>query len=322
MTATPFVVPTNKDWFDYLSGQAVNGVVDEANFWSPKALRPMKHFRPGDPVFLKLKAPLNAIVGYGFFAHFFVPELQEAWQLFGCKNGFESAEAFFRFMFEEKGLDPHSESAYRAPVASTILSHVRFWPRERWLPWGEAEGWKRNVVRGATEDDPANASRLLNEIAYDAHEPPEELAAGAFRLLEGDARRRVLVETAAREGQGTFRARLLDAYEGQCAITGEHTKPVLDAAHIQPYRGPRSNHVQNGLVLTKEFHTLFDAGLVTVTPDHVVRVSSRIREAWHNGHRYYAYDKKPLVHIPRAASLAPSRDALAWHAQQVFEKGA
>lgn len=42
---------------------------------------------------------------------------------------------------------------------------------------------------------------------------------------------------------------------------------VLDAAHIQPCLGPRSNHPQNGLVLTKEFHALFDRGYVTVTPE-------------------------------------------------------
>jgi hypothetical protein len=47
---------------------------------------------------------------------------------------------------------------------------------------------------------------------------------------------------------------------------------VLDAAHIQPYLGPRSNHLQNGILLTKESHTLFDLGYVTMTPDHVIRV--------------------------------------------------
>ena len=59
--------------------------------------------------------------------------------------------------------------------------------------------------------------------------------------------------------------------------------PVLDAAHVQPYLGPRSNHIQNGLLLTKEFHALLDQGLVTVTPDYVVRVSTRIREHWDRG---------------------------------------
>jgi putative restriction endonuclease len=123
-----------------------------------------------------------------------------------------------------------------------------------------------------------------------------------------------------REGQGAFRARLLDAYGRSSAITGEHTEPVLDAAHIQRYLGPRSNHVQNGLLLTKEFHTLFDLGYVTVTPEYVIRVSPSLGNDWHNGKRYYPYDGKRLVAVPGAASLRPSGAALAWHGERVFRR--
>ena len=59
------------------------------------------------------------------------------------------------------------------------------------------------------------------------------------------------------EGQGPFRLRMLDSH-GRRAISGERTGPVLDGAHIQPYLGPRSNHVQNGLLLTTDLHALFD----------------------------------------------------------------
>src|SRR6185295_7659618 len=126
-----------------------------------------------------------------------------------------------------------------------------------------------------------------------------------------DERLLVAREVVAREGQGSFRLRLLDAYGGRCAITGEHTEPVLDAAHIQPYLGPRSNHVQNGLLLTKEFHALYDEGYVTITPDHQVRVSESLRADWSNGKRYYPYDGKPMIHLPADPAMRPSRDALA-----------
>lgn len=113
---------------------------------------------------------------------------------------------------------------------------------------------------------------------------------------------------------------MLDAYGRSCAITGEHTQPVLDAAHIQRYLGPRSNHAQNGLLLTKEFHTLFDLGYVTVTPDYVVRVSPALSTDWHNGKRYYPYDGKRLVAVPEASSLRPSPAALDWHNERVFRR--
>jgi len=121
-----------------------------------------------------------------------------------------------------------------------------------------------------------------------------------------------------RVGQGAFRARLVSAYGARCAITGERTEPVLDAAHVQPYLGPRSNHIQNGMLLTEEFHALFDHGLVTVTPDHVVRVSPRIRDRWSNGRRFYEFDEKPLRVLPDSAAEQPSGDALRWHNRRLF----
>jgi putative restriction endonuclease len=72
------------------------------------------------------------------------------------------------------------------------------------------------------------------------------------------------------------------------------------------------------VLLTKEFHALFDAGYVTITPDLKVRVSERLRLDWQNGHRYYPYDGKPLVAVPSNKLLAPSREALAWHGHHKF----
>ena len=137
--------------------------------------------------------------------------------------------------------------------------------------------------------------------------------------LHVDQREFELRRTVQREGQASFRLRLLNAY-GRCAITGEHTGPVLDAAHIQPYFGPESNHVQNGLLLTKEFHALYDRGYVAITPDARVAVSPALHAEWNNGKRYYEYDGKQLAKLPDQEALRPSRAALEWHFQQVFRR--
>lgn len=83
----PFIAVTDKAWFDYLSNLAVGGLVDEVNFWSPSATRPMKDLVPGEPVFFRLKSPDDSIAGYGYFGHFALLELQEAWAMFTVKNG-------------------------------------------------------------------------------------------------------------------------------------------------------------------------------------------------------------------------------------------
>jgi putative restriction endonuclease len=120
-----------------------------------------------------------------------------------------------------------------------------------------------------------------------------------------------------REAQGTFRVRLLEAYGRQCAVTREHALPVLDAAHITPYRGAQSNHVQNGLVLRADLHRLYDDGYITVTPDHRLEVSRRLKDEFENGKVYYEMAGR-VVAVPNRPELRPSRAALEWHAEKVF----
>jgi putative restriction endonuclease len=310
---------TDREWFDYLSSRASGGRIDEVNFWSPSAATPVASQRPGEPFFFRLKSPVNAVAGYGFFASFARLPLYEAWAMFGWKNGDPDQVRFLSRIGEYRKQDLRALRAPRALLACTILRDATFWPRSRWRPWGRERGWKGQNVRGGYERDAARSSELLAEIANDRFGLPEpEDFAEAFVLQDVDERELVLARARERLGQGTFRTRLIQAWDGACAITGEHTQPVLDAAHIQPYLGPRSNHPQNGLLLCKELHALFDEGYVTVTPEHVVRVSRRLRADWDNGRRYEPFDGRRLDHLPRDAGQRPSRAALAWHGAVVF----
>ena len=51
---------------------------------------------------------------------------------------------------------------------------------------------------------------------------------------------------------------MTDAYERRCAVTGEKTLPVLEAAHIRPYALLGPHRVNNGLLLRSDLHKLFD----------------------------------------------------------------
>lgn len=82
-----------------------------------------------------------------------------------------------------------------------------------------------------------------------------------------DARVRMLAEIARRQGQPAFRARLLAAYGGRCAVTGCDVPDALEAAHLRPYRGPASNAVTNGILLRADLHTLLDKQLIAIRPD-------------------------------------------------------
>jgi putative restriction endonuclease len=307
-----FVALTDRAWFDFLSRRAAGRPLDEVNFWQPKATKPMKDLKVGEPIFFRLKKPDYAIVGYGFFADFQVLDLDLAWQSFGEKNGDPTREHFFGRIGKYRGIDLMQPTAQRAPIGCTVLRDAMFWPPERWIPWSAERGWHANIVQGRTETEPQNVALLMDALQADAAALPADLNDHPFELIDDDERTWSFGSQPVREGQGTFRLRLLRAY-GRCAITGEHTPIVLDGAHIQPYLGPRSNHPQNGVLLTKEFHALFDAGYVTITPDLEVRVSERLRLDFQNGHRYYPFDRKHLVATPADAALRPSREALEWH---------
>ena len=81
-----------------------------------------------------------------------------------------------------------------------------------------------------------------------------------------DQRERALRAIRVRRGQPAFRAKLIEAYDRRCAITGCAVEAVLEAAHIYPYRGGPTNHTSNGLLLRTDLHTLFDCGLLAIDP--------------------------------------------------------
>ena len=123
--------------------------------------------------------------------------------------------------------------------------------------------------------------------------------------------------------QGAFRLAVTEAYARSCAATGEHSLPVLDAAHIQPYADGGAHEITNGLLLRADLHRLYDAGYVTVTPDYEFRVSPALRDEYANGRIYYDLEHtlrahRATIRLPANPAHRPDRDRLAWHAGVVF----
>ena len=54
------------------------------------------------------------------------------------------------------------------------------------------------------------------------------------------------------------------------------------------------------------------------TPDHEFRVIDRLHDEWENGKEYYGLAGQ-RIRVPKAAGMAPSREALAWHAEVRFK---
>jgi putative restriction endonuclease len=119
-------------------------------------------------------------------------------------------------------------------------------------------------------------------------------------------------------GQGAFKVLVTDAYNRRCAVTGEKTLPVLQAAHIKPYSESGPHSIENGLLLRADMHILFDKGYLTVTPDLHTEVSKRIETNFHNGKEYYKFHGKKLENIPSRLGERPSAEYLRWHNDNKF----
>jgi putative restriction endonuclease len=108
-----------------------------------------------------------------------------------------------------------------------------------------------------------------------------------------------------------------DLYNKQCAVTGEKTFPVLEAAHILPVTQGGQHRPDNGILLRSDIHTLFDLGYVTIAPSGEFRVSSKLKQEWQNGRVYYALDGTP-VQAPTVKAHRPAHEWLEWHSTHVF----
>ena len=100
-------------------------------------------------------------------------------------------------------------------------------------------------------------------------------------------------------------------------MTGEHSLPVLEAAHIRPFALSGPHETRNGLLLRSDIHKLFDHGYVAVTPDYRLEVSKRLREEYQNGKSYYPLHGSQLI-LPPQVKDQPDPQLLQWHFNEVF----
>jgi putative restriction endonuclease len=303
-----YVGVTDRNWFDMLAASSPH---DEINFWQPSGNKQFRALRPGELFLFKLHAPDNFIVGGGIYGHASNVPLSIAWESFAEKNGVRSlAEMRTRiahYRRDDALLDPRSDPV----IGCRILTQPFFWPRDLWIK--VPESWSSNIVQGkgfATDDE--DGRHLWDAVTDRLAGAP---VVGGF--AEAPSRYGTPHLITPRLGQGAFRFTVTDNYERRCAITGERTLPILDAAHIKSYKAGGEHVPSNGLLLRTDIHRLFDLGYVSITTDSKFVVSRRLRADFENGKYYYEFDGAP-VRPPRKHASPPSKDALEWHRDHRF----
>ncbi|NER19831.1 MAG: HNH endonuclease [Symploca sp. SIO1B1] len=128
-----------------------------------------------------------------------------------------------------------------------------------------------------------------------------------------DERQKRLRDVVTRPGQAKFRSDLMKAYGGCCSITGCSVEDVLQAAHIIPYLGKRTNHPSNGILLRVDIHKLFDSHKLSINPDtKKVEISPILHDTC------YEELAGKLLRIPKSKTERPNYKALSKHYQTFY----
>jgi putative restriction endonuclease len=157
-------------------------------------------------------------------------------------------------------------------------------------------------------------------VGWDPHALRAQVAVGLDGELRPDPqesaleRRYALRQVKARLHQTIFRAAVISAYGGRCALSGLPETSLLDAAHIaadghellgQPV-------ITNGIPLSKLHHAAFDNHLIGIRPDYRIVVSRRLLDT-RDGPTLEAL--KTLdgasINFPRREKDRPDRERLA-----------
>jgi putative restriction endonuclease len=306
MPAVATIAPTDFRWYEFLQARPQ---LEEANFWKPSAT---KMFRAPAlaPFLFKLKSPHNAICGFGFFARYSHLPAWLAWECFGEGNGCDSLEGLQRLIDHLRGPIGYRPTRHRGEIGCILIVQPTFFRPQDWID--QPRDWPARsltpVTRALTDPEWRRVWNACQEQAGIGRSDSVGVAEpryGSPRLV------------APRIGQGTFRIAVTDAYDRACAVSGEHSLPALEAAHIKPFGKDGPNEVRNGLLLRADLHRLFDQGYVTVTADARFEVGHRLRQDFDNGHSYYPFHGKPL-RLPSSGPERPDEEFLAWHREHRF----
>ncbi len=113
--------------------------------------------------------------------------------------------------------------------------------------------------------------------------------------------------TKRRVGQQEFRLAMLKKNGESCFISGDQPACVLEAAHIRKFAQYESHDLAGGLLLRRDFHTLFDRHLIRINPKNWrAEVSPRIRQ-------YETYSAIHLTEVKGGRECRPDAELLQSH---------
>ena len=142
--------------------------------------------------------------------------------------------------------------------------------------------WRR-LNEMLAKRNPSYPKEILKKFGIDifAGIPPSTIESSATDensladSLDSWAASPATYERLTRPEQGKFRERVIRAYGGFCAITGESCNAVLEAAHLPGRDHKRHNLASDGVLLRIDLHRLLDTGLMTFTAKGIIQINRK-----------------------------------------------
>ena len=165
------------------------------------------------------------------------------------------------------------------------------------------------------------SQRALNTFTAKANAPasvPAEVDNETAENYEGESRP---VTALQRMKQSLFRETILSGYKSRCCMSNLAEPKLLIASHIVPWSEDKSNRLnpRNGLCLSALHDRAFDQGLITVTPDYLIKISRRLLKQPKNEYLLQGILKLDGARIQLPGKFLPSPEFLKWHNENHFK---
>jgi putative restriction endonuclease len=125
-----------------------------------------------------------------------------------------------------------------------------------------------------------------------------------------------------RVNQAFFRKSILASYNYTCCITGLQERQLLIAAHIRPWGEDEENRLnpRNGLTINALHDKAFENGLITITEDYRIKISSILKRQQENAFvvaSFIKYDDREIILPTR---FLPDPAFLKYHHHERFKR--
>ena len=124
-----------------------------------------------------------------------------------------------------------------------------------------------------------------------------------------------------RVNQNFFRTVVLGNYSNKCAVSGIDIAELLIASHIIPWAANEKERLNpaNGICLSSLYDKAFDKGLITLSDDFTLKLSSRLSKMSDKkafNHFFEHYENK-MIKLPD--KFLPKQEFLEFHRNNIFQ---